>query len=266
MIEWLARLPIAVLFLGLMLAGLVIAIVLTKLAERAFDDGTRTRTSTSMTTVVGVVAGLYAVLIAFVIVNEWQAFNSAEAQVSNESAALSSTYISAGVLPEPSRTEVQRALLAYDRSVVCDEIPYLGTHEGPSVKTRQALQHVFNVVAEAQPVVRNQAFYDTTVKGLYDLAQARRGRINSASSPLPNLLLIVISITSLGLIAAVSALDTQHRGWHMVITVALTFIVALNLTLVISLDRPFDGAAKVSDSPLREGVPAAILRCTPPAR
>jgi len=122
---------------------------------------------------------------------------------------------------------------------------------------------VFATVARAEPSVQNQPFYATTVKGVYDLAQARRGRINSAESPLPDLLLIVVVITSLALIAAVSALDTKHRGWHMVFTVALTFIVALNLTLVISLDRPFDGAAKVSDAPLREGVPAAVLRCGP---
>ncbi len=87
--------------------------------------------------------------------------------------------------------------------------------------------------------------------------------MTSGRAPLPDLLLIVIAITSLGLIAAVSALDTQHRRWHLVFTVALTFIVALNLALVISLDRPFDGAAKVSDAPMREGVPAADLRCGP---
>jgi hypothetical protein len=261
MIDWLVGLPALVLFLGLMAVGLLIAVVLTIVSERAFGDGVRSRTSTSVTTVVGVIAGLYAVLIAFVIVNEWQAYNSAQAQVSNESAALSSTYISAGVLPQPNRDEVQKAILSYDRSVVCDEIPYLETHEGPSVATRRALVELNATVARAQPSVTNPVFYESTVKGLYDLAQARRGRINSAASPLPELLLIVVAITSLALIAAVSALDTQHRGWHIVITVALTFIVALNLALVISLDRPFNGAAKVSDAPLREGVPAPALRC-----
>ncbi len=149
MIDWLVRLPTVALFLGLMAVGLIIAIALTLLSERAFHDDARARTGTSVTTVVGVVAGLYAVLIAFVIVNEWQAFNDAQAQVSNESAALASTYISAGVLPQPSRDAVQRSLLHYDRSVVCVEIPYLATHEGPATSTRLALQNVFATVARA---------------------------------------------------------------------------------------------------------------------
>ena len=61
-------------------------------------------------------------------------------------------------------------------------------------------------------------------------------------------------------------LDTQHRRWHLILTTALTILVALNLALVISLDRPFAGAATVSDAPLREGVPSALLRCDRAAR
>jgi uncharacterized membrane protein len=261
MIDWLVRLPTIVLFLGLMVVGLLVAVALTRASERAFSEEARTRTGTSVATVVGVIAGLYAVLIAFVIVNEWQAFNDAQSQVSSESASLSATYISAGVLPPASRAQVQQALLAYDRSVVCVEFPHLGRHDGPAIPTRRALERLAASVARAEPTVQNQAFYASTVKGVYDLTQARRGRINSAESPLPPLLLIVVAITSLALIAAVSALDTQHRRWHTIFTVGLTFIVALNLALVVSLDRPFDGAAKVSDAPLREGVPARDLRC-----
>ena len=93
------------------------------------------------------------------------------------------------------------------------------------------------------------------------LASARRARINSASSPLPNLLLFVIPVTSLALVAVASVPDTQHRRWHLVLITALTVLVALNLALVVALDQPFDGAAKVSDAPLREGLPPTILRC-----
>jgi Protein of unknown function (DUF4239) len=260
-VPWLSRLPTLELFLVLMGIGLSVSVVLTVLAERAFDAGSRTRTSTSITTVVGVIAGLYAVLIAFVIVNEWQAFNDAQEQVSNESAALSATYFNANVLPEPGRGEILASIRKYDRSVVCDEIPYLATHQGPSTKTRVALQNLFTTVARTAPSAETSAFYTATVNQLGDIAQARRSRINAASSPLPDLLLVVIVVTSLALIAAVSALDTQHRRWHIVITLALTLIVSLNLALILTLDRPFDGSAQVSDAPLREGLPAKGLRC-----
>lgn len=261
LVDWLAALPTVVLFLGLMAVGLLIAAGLSWLATHAIEDDVRTRTSTSVTTVVGVVAGLYAVLIAFVIVNEWQTFNDAQAKVADESAALTGAYFDAGVLPEPVRTQMQTAIVGYDRSVICDEIPYLADHQGPALKTRAALQKLYEATADAPPSVQASPFYGNAVTQIAAVSTARRGRINAASSPLPELLLVVILATSLALVAVASVLDTQHRRWHLILTTALTILVALNLALVITLNRPFDGAATVSDAALREGVPAALLRC-----
>jgi hypothetical protein len=263
-IDWLVGLPTAVLFLGLMALGLAVAAGLSWLATRAIEDDVRTRTSTSVTTVVGVVAGLYAVLVAFVIVNEWQTFNDAQSQVSTESAAITAAYFGAGALPNGAGAPTQQALLAYDRSVVCDEIPYLADHEGPAAPTRRALQQLFETVASVPPAAQSSAFYASTVNELGQIASARRARINAAESPVPDLLLIVILVTSLALVAVASVLDTQHRRWHLILTTALTILVSLNLPLPITPNRPFDGAATISDAPLREGVPSALLRCDAP--
>jgi cytochrome bd-type quinol oxidase subunit 2 len=260
-IDWLAGLPSFALFLGLMVVGLLVAAGLSWLSTRAIEDDVRTRTSTSVTTVVGVVAGLYAVRVPFVIVNEWQTFNDAQAKVSDESAALTAAYFDAGVLPEPTATQIQVAIVEYDRSVICDEIPYLADHQGPAPATRAALQRLYETTASAPAAVQASPFYRDAVSQIAAVSTARRGRINAAGSPLPELLLVVILATSLALVAVASVLDTQHRRWHLVLTTALTTLVALNLALVITLNRPFDGAATISDAPLREGVPAALLRC-----
>jgi hypothetical protein len=259
--DWLVGLPTLVLFLGLVALGLFFAALLSWVATRFIEDDVRARTSTSVTAVVGVVAGLYAVLVAFVIVNEWQTFNDAQGQVSSESAALSAAYFDAGVLPEPSRAQIQVAILEYDRSVVCDEIPYLADHQGPALRTRNALQQVYAVTANAPPEAQASPFYVSAVNQLANVATARRARINAASSPLPGLLLVVVLVTSFALVAVASVLDTQHRRWHLILTTSLTILVSLNLALIITLNRPFDGAATISDAPLREGVPAALLRC-----
>ena len=120
---------------------------------------------------------------------------------------------------------------------------------------------MFETVAQAPANAQASAFYRNAVNETAEIARARRARINSASAAVPDLLLLVILATSLALIAVASVLDTQHRRWHLVLTTALTLLVALNLTLIVSFHRPFDGAASISDAPLREGVPAAMLRC-----
>jgi hypothetical protein len=53
-------------------------------------------------------------------------------------------------------------------------------------------------------------------------------------------------------------------GVVLVLTTALTILVAVNLTLILTLSRAFDGAATINDSPLREGVPSALLRSDAP--
>lgn len=260
-INWLDGLPTIVLFLSLTVAGLVGAAALSWLSARAIEDDVRTRTSASVIAVVGVVAGIYAVLVGFVIVNEWQTFNDAQAQLSSESAALTTAYVDAGTFPEPNGFQIRRALIVYDRSVICVELPNLSADRGPALPTRRALEDIFKVTANASAETQSSAFYSNAVGEISQIATARRARINAASSALPNLLLIVILVTSVALVAVASVLDTQHRRWHLILTTALTVLVALNIALVITLDRPYAGAASVSDAPLREGIPSALLRC-----
>ena len=262
-IDWLVALPTIVLFLGLMAVGLLVAFGLSWLSTRTIEDEVRTRTSTSVTTIVGVVAGLYAVLVAFVVVNEWQTFNDTQSQVSAESAAITAAYFDAGTMPEPDRSEIQHDLIAYDRSVVCAEFPSLADSHGPAATTRLALQQLYATTADVPVEVQKLPFYGNAVNQISEIASHRRARINAAASPIPDLLLLVILATSLALIGVASVLDTQHRRWHLVLTTALTILVGLNLALVISLSRPFDGAAAIDDAPFREGVPAALLHCPP---
>jgi len=80
-------------------------------------------TQSALVLFVGVVAGLYAVMVAFVIVNEWQSFADAQAKTSDESAALAATYAAASTLNEPARSEIQGAVLHYVNTLVCDEFP-----------------------------------------------------------------------------------------------------------------------------------------------
>jgi peptidoglycan/LPS O-acetylase OafA/YrhL len=56
MVDWLVGLPTVVLFLGLIAIGLLVAFGLSWLSSRVIEDEVRARTSTSVTTMVGVVA------------------------------------------------------------------------------------------------------------------------------------------------------------------------------------------------------------------
>src|SRR3954466_7800980 len=66
----------------------------------------------------GVVAALFGLLLAFVIIIAYQNFLDADANVSREADALASVVRDSGAFPEPGRTNVRRAVGAYARAVV----------------------------------------------------------------------------------------------------------------------------------------------------
>jgi len=260
-VHWLVGLPTLVLFLALLALGFAVAALLSWVSSRTIEDEVRARTSTSVTTVIGVIAGLYAVLVAFVVVNEWSTLNDANSHLSDEAAALTAVYYNASVLPQPARGAIQAQTIAYVRTVVCSELPYLADHDGPDPKSVRELQRLFTTVAAAPPAAMSSPFYSAIVTQLSSVASARRARVSSSSSGLPDVLLAVIIATSIVLVAITSVLDTQHRRWHVVLMGAVTLLVALNLALILTLARPFDGAATVNASPLRDGIPPALLAC-----
>jgi hypothetical protein len=258
----LARLPVVALFALLIGSAFVVAALLSWLSARAVESDVRSRTSGSVTTVVGVVAGLYAVLVAFVIVNEWQTLNDANSYVDSEAGSLAAVYGAADTFPAADREAVQQSLLTYVNRVVCDELPYLEDHDQPSPRAVAALRHVYSTLASVSPEARRTRFYESAVAELSDLTSARRERVSSSSGGVPDELLVVVIATSIVLIAVTSVLDTQHRRWHAVLMGAVALLVALNLALILSLSRPYDGAASVSTAPLTDGVPARSLVCS----
>src|SRR3954451_22345121 len=108
-----ADLPVAAQFALMIAAGLGIAVLLSWIASRTIESDVRSRAGGSVATVLGVVAALYAVLVAIVIVTEWQSFDDVSTRVSGEAAALAATYYSASTLGEPARTDIQQHVLEY---------------------------------------------------------------------------------------------------------------------------------------------------------
>lgn len=54
--------------------------------------------------------------------------------------------------------------------------------------------------------------------------------------------------------AVATLLDTRHPRSHLFILSALALVVWLTLALVVSIDYPFSGTIRVTDTPLREFV------------
>jgi Protein of unknown function (DUF4239) len=107
-----------VLTVGLVLLGVWLIRRLVPVTKEGFDA----EVSSQM---LGVVASLFGLLLAFVIVIEYQNFGSAQANVGQEADSLAAITRDSAVLPPAQSARVRGAIGVYVRAVVDDEWPKL---------------------------------------------------------------------------------------------------------------------------------------------
>jgi hypothetical protein len=125
----------------------------------------------------GVVAALFGLILAFVIIIAYQNFLDADANVSREADALSSVVRDSAAFPEPGGANVRLAVGNYVRTVVDKEWPEM--HKGnDSSLARGSLSNIFAAFRTVKPTSHVEtAFYDDSVRQLNDALDARRNRI-----------------------------------------------------------------------------------------
>src|SRR3982750_1017575 len=104
------------------LALVVLAVRLTRRLVPATRDGFHAEISAPM---LGVVASVFGLLLAFVIIIGYQNFLDADANVDREADALASIVRDSAAFPEPGGARVRTAIGSYVRSVVDDEWPQM---------------------------------------------------------------------------------------------------------------------------------------------
>lgn len=204
--------------------------------------------------VLGVVAAIFGLLLAFVIVIGYQNYLDAEANVSQEADALASVVRDSAAFGEPGGATVRDAVGTYVRSVVQDEWPEM-RDGSDSDTTRGSLAGIFSAFRGVQPRNETQrAFYDDAVRKLNDALEARRDRIEYADGGLPRDIVLLLIFCSLVIIGYAMVAGSPSYGFHVVGPLAIAVVVTASLIVLADLSYPFSGEVAVSADPFRSGV------------
>ena len=103
--------------------------------------------------------------------------------------------------------------------------------------------------------------FSSLFSAISDVASARRQVVDASTQRIPFALLAVIFVAGLVLLGTVSLQDVRHGRAHLIAVIAVALFIALGQALVVSLSRPFSGAATVSSAPLRDGAPPQFTDC-----
>ena len=259
------HIPIVLIFLLIASAWILVAALLLWAGRIFIPNHVREVSGNGVRNMMAIVASFYAFLVGFIVSQEWSNVSSAKSQVSTEAASLATAGFAASTLPAPNALKISAGILAFVRTEVCDEIPYLATANRQDPRATAALENLYQISAHVRPAsVMKLPGFNQEFSSMGDIGSARRQLVNAASERVPVVLVIAIVLVGLVLLTAVSMQDVRHPKAHLATVLAVALFVALGETVVVSLNRPFAGAAVVSSSPLTDGLPAKYVRCKNP--
>jgi Protein of unknown function (DUF4239) len=201
--------------------------------------------------VVSILAGIYGIVLAFVIVVLWQGYQDARAVVSDEANALSALARTVDLLTPPQRVPAMSAVGDYVHSVVADEWPAM-EHAQSSARTSSALDGLFRVVnSDASTDPSQQALHDRAAVNLDDVASKRRQRISLSEQGLPGVLAGLIVGGALLIVAFTYLFSVRLQSVHLVMSCGVALLLGCNLLLALLLQNPFSGDISVSNHVFR---------------
>jgi Protein of unknown function (DUF4239) len=204
-------------------------------------------------TLLGVVATVNSLLVAFAAIAVWETYSDANQAVSAETTAMVqlahdlSTYDTAG------SQAAQQQLKAYARAVVDREWPAMRKDELEN-NAWQAFDQLFRAVGKLEPATpREVALMPQIWSRANELVKFRRDRLDAMADGVPATLWIVVVLgTALTLVGTWVLPRTR---FNQLAIAMLSCAMGLMFFFMVAMDRPFAGAEGIDPEPFE-----AVLR------
>ncbi len=245
--------PLTLLLVAAVVLALGVVLGLVWLIRRlvpATGEGFHAEVSAPM---LGVVAAVFGLLLAFVIVIAYQNFLDANTNVSKESDALTAIVRDSRAFPEPGGSRVRTAVGTYVRAVVDDEWPKMHSGDDSSL-AQTGLEGIFAAFRTVEPHSPSaSAFYDDSVRQLNTALAARRDRLESATGGLPRDIVILLLFSTVVIVGYAVLVGSRHFWFHALGPAAIAMVVAVSLVVLMDLSYPFSGDVAIAPDDFRSG-------------
>jgi hypothetical protein len=198
-----------------------------------------------------IVAVVYAVLIAFIVVDVFETFAKGDEIATAEANRLSNLLLDSSGLPPQMAGAVRADIDKYIDIVVKSEWPSQQAGKlGDAVFEPgwTVLGHLSTRLAVFEPATMGQ----NVNKGemlhvMNDLIKARRSRIIAAGEHLPDVVWQILLLAGAVAVGYTYLFGAHSFRIHMAITGLIAATIALVFVLIIALDYPFRGEVSVGD-------------------
>ncbi|MEA2787491.1 MAG: hypothetical protein QOF71_3595 [Candidatus Eremiobacteraeota bacterium] len=191
--------------------------------------------------VLGVVGGLFAVMLAFIVAIVWQEFDAATQRVAVEVGAATDLWHTSRGLPAPLGPSVRTNLIAYATAMVDDEWPAMRTG-GRSKRAENVLTRTFEDVAQFRPANAGASNAQAaSLQYLGALHDARHHRFDDNASGVSAFEWTILLIGALVVIGICYLVGLSSLRAQLLMTAAVAAMIAATFVLIFELDYPFRG-------------------------
>ena len=246
-IQLMDSIPIPLIFILLMLIGLLIYEGGFRIG-RWYQRRTPNEKEGATGMLVGSLLGLLALLLAFTVGMASDRFDARRKLIVEEANTIGTTFLRAGYLDEPYRTDIQTLLREYAPLQVFSQNTAIT--QANLERSSEILRQVWDdaeELARQNPESEMIALFIETTNEMIDMHETRV--IASIYARVPETVLFVLifgSILTMGMIGYNAGLLEKRS---LTGAIVLVVVIATVITLIIDLDRPRDGLLIVSQQP-----------------
>ncbi len=171
----------------------------------------------------------------------FQTYSDVSSVTSREATALAGLYRDVSSYPQPIREKLQAGLRIYTEYVINEAWPLQRRGEVPSggvelVDRFQADLVSFEPTTEGQKILHAE-----TLSAYNKMIDARRARLDSVRTSLPNVMwLLILAGAAISLIATYF-FKVDDARLHAILVTLLAMFIGLVIFMILAFDRPYRG-------------------------
>lgn len=237
----------------MLIAGLIVAggsaafAIMGVLIVRYFIPHGRLKTHNEVTApLLGAIAAVYAVLLAFVVIVVWQCFDKSQANVQMEASYLADLYGDAEAFSPDFSQKVRNLLREYRQTVVDYEWKTMARGE-MSLEAEKSIKKIWSLYTTYQPKTSAEhSFFEESIRKLNLLRELRRQRLMDSKSGLEPLLWFVLIVGGLSTVSFAFLFGAENKKAQIVMAILLSLTISLILFTIMEMDYPFTGDIAIS--------------------
>jgi Protein of unknown function (DUF4239) len=193
----------------------------------------------------GILGTTYGVILGFMLYTVWIDFRAAEINATQEASSLLTVTRIASALPVEAREQFRTLGMKYADAVVHQEWPAMQNQE-ESRAGEMIEVDMWKLLAAVKDDPGTANSVDHLTQVLSELSERRSLREEQLRVRLPVVLWILLLAGGGATVGSSCVLGNDNKWLHYCQVLALTFVVAVTLSAIADLARPFEGAVSVS--------------------